>query len=224
MPCHSTFLLDYHSQLLALPDNPYPCDERVEVTVGKYPYVRFDLNDYSLPHSLVRKTVVVVASLDTVRILDGNRVVAEHRRSFDRDEQIEESAHIEDLTVAKRAAGVARRTDLLLRACPSSKELLSGVAERGLPLGRATSELMELLRTFGHKALEAAVAEAIRRQAPHPAAVRHILERERRSRGRSPARPLPLPNDARVKNLFVKPHDLKSYEMEEETDENGKEE
>ena len=211
-------------RLLALPDNPYPCEERVEVTVGKYPYVRFDLNDYSLPHSLVRKTVVVVASLDTVRILDGNRVVAEHRRSFDRGEQIEESAHIEDLTEAKRAAGVARRTDLLLRACPSSKELLSSVAERGLPLGRATRELMELLRTFGHKALEAAVVEAIRRQAPHPQAVRHILERERRSRGRSPARPLPLPDDARVKDLFVKPHDLKSYEMEEETDENGKEE
>lgn len=211
-------------KLLPLPENPYPCEDRVEVTVGKYPYVRFDLNDYSLPHTLVRKTVVVVASLDTVRILDGNRVVAEHRRSFDRDEQIEESTHIENLVDAKRAAGVARRTDLLLRASPSSKELLAGVAERGLPLGRATRELMELLRTFGHKDLEAAVVEAIGRQAPHPAAVRHILERNRRSRGRSPARPLPLPDDPRVKNLFVKPHDLKSYEMEEDIDENDKKE
>ena len=211
-------------RLLPLPDNPYPCEERVEVTVGKYPYVRFDLNDYSLPHSLVRRTVVVIASLDTVRILDGNRVVAKHDRSFDRDEQIEESSHIEDLTEAKRAAGVARRTDLLLRASPSSKELLANVAERGLPLGQATRELMELLRTFGHKALEAAVVEAVSRQAPHPQAVRHILERNRRSRGRSPARPLALPDDPRVKNLFVKPHDLKSYEMEEDIDENDKKE
>ena len=30
--------------LIALPDNPYPTDEQVEVRVGKTPYVRFDLN------------------------------------------------------------------------------------------------------------------------------------------------------------------------------------
>ena len=36
------------SRLLALPANPYPTDERLAVTVGKTPYVRFDLNDYSV--------------------------------------------------------------------------------------------------------------------------------------------------------------------------------
>lgn len=35
--------------LIALPDNPFPTDERIEVSVGKTPYVRFDLNDYSVP-------------------------------------------------------------------------------------------------------------------------------------------------------------------------------
>ena len=66
-------------KLLPLPDNPYPCEERCEVTVGKTPYVRFDRNDYSVPHKLVRKTLVVTTSVDTVRILDGNQVVAQHR-------------------------------------------------------------------------------------------------------------------------------------------------
>ena len=33
------------AHLLALPDNPFPCEERVEVAVGKTPYVRFDAND-----------------------------------------------------------------------------------------------------------------------------------------------------------------------------------
>jgi len=36
-------------QLMRLPDNPPPVHERVEVRVGKTPYVRFDLNDYSCP-------------------------------------------------------------------------------------------------------------------------------------------------------------------------------
>ena len=36
------------ARLLPLPDNPAPLLEHVAVTVGKTPYVRFDLNDYSV--------------------------------------------------------------------------------------------------------------------------------------------------------------------------------
>src|SRR5271167_3422261 len=35
-------------RLLALPDNPAPLLERLAVSVGKTPYLRFDLNDYSI--------------------------------------------------------------------------------------------------------------------------------------------------------------------------------
>ena len=45
-------------RLLALPDNPAPLLERVTVSVGKTPYVRFDLNDYSIPHTHVRRGAV----------------------------------------------------------------------------------------------------------------------------------------------------------------------
>ena len=43
------------ARLLALPDNPAPLLEHVAVAVGKTPYVRFDLNDYSVPHTHVRR-------------------------------------------------------------------------------------------------------------------------------------------------------------------------
>jgi Mu transposase-like protein len=36
-------------QLLPLPENPYPVEEQLAVKVGKTPYVRFDLNDYTVP-------------------------------------------------------------------------------------------------------------------------------------------------------------------------------
>ncbi len=70
--------------LLALPDNPFPCEERVEVSVRKTPYARFDWNDYTIPHDHVNRTLTVLATLDTVRILDGPDVIATHPRSFDR--------------------------------------------------------------------------------------------------------------------------------------------
>jgi hypothetical protein len=69
------------SALLALLEIEFPTDERQPVQVGKTPYVRFDGNDYSVPHTRVCRTLVVVADPRTVRILDGPEVVASHPRS-----------------------------------------------------------------------------------------------------------------------------------------------
>ena len=89
-------------RLLTLPDNPFPSEERIVVRVHKTPYARFDWNDYSIPHTHVRRTLEVLATPDTVRILDAGAVIAMHPRSYDRDEQIEDPPHIKDLADQKR--------------------------------------------------------------------------------------------------------------------------
>ncbi|EQD26726.1 transposase, partial [mine drainage metagenome] len=78
------------AHLLALPDEPFPAAERVIVHAHKTPYVRFDLNDYSVPHTHVRRTLEVLATVETVRVTDGSTVIATHPRSYDRGAQIEE--------------------------------------------------------------------------------------------------------------------------------------
>jgi hypothetical protein len=198
--------------LLPLPPAPFPTDERRERTVGKTPYVRFDHNDYSVPHELARQTVVVMASLDTVRILDRGQVVAEHRRCFDRRRQIEDPAHIERLVEHKRQARAHRGLDRLAAAAPASRELLTRMAQRGANLGTATARLLVLLEEFGAARLEQAIREAIEKDIPHHHAVRQILERKRRAEGRSPTLPVELPDDPRVRELTVRPHTLESYD------------
>jgi hypothetical protein len=64
------------NHLLALPENPYPTDEQVTVKINKTPYARFDLNDYSVPHDYVQRTLTVVADLQQVRIMNGREVLA----------------------------------------------------------------------------------------------------------------------------------------------------
>ena len=68
-------------RLLVLPEQAYPLLEQVAVKVFKTPYVRFDLNDYSVPHTHVQRTLTVLADLGEVRITDGQRVLACHPRS-----------------------------------------------------------------------------------------------------------------------------------------------
>jgi transposase len=204
-------------KLLALPDNPYPCDERVEVKVGKTPYVRFDLNDYSVPHTHVRRTLVVHASLTDVRVLEGAEELAVHPRTYDRGQQIEDPAHVEALIERKREAREHRGMDRLAHAVPRSRELMCRLAERGHNLGSATISLLRLLDHYGAAELDEAIAETLDKDAPHHRSVRLVLERRRRERGCPPPVAVTLPDDPRVRELSVRPHDLSTYDPAQES-------
>jgi len=204
------------NHLLPLPDWPFVTDEHIEVSIRKTPYARFDGNDYSVPHTKVQRTLLVVASLEQVRILDGSEVVASHPRSFGRGDVVEDQAHIQALLAAKRHARQHRATDRLGHAAPSSGPMLVALAERGANLGSATAALLRLLDAFGAVELEAAVVEALATDAPHPHAVRLILDRRRRERGQPPPLAIHLPDDPRVRDLLVRPHRLDDYDPSRE--------
>src|SRR5215472_15059679 len=114
---------DEAPRLLALPGNPAPLLQRVAVSVGKTPYVRFDRNDYSVPHTHVRRILTVLADPHEVRIADGADILARHRRSYDKGAQIEDPAHIQRLVDDKRAARQHSANDRLAQAAPASQTL-----------------------------------------------------------------------------------------------------
>jgi len=199
--------------LLGLPDTPYPTNEQVAVKIGKTPYARFDLNDYSVPHDYVQQTLTVLADLTQVRILNGQEVVATHIRSLDKGAQIENPNHIAALAEHKHHASQHRNTDRLHQAVPQSRELLALAAERGEPLGRIANTLLNLLDRYGITELQAAVAEALQRGVPHPNAVRHALERRREQRDEPPPVAIVLPNHVQQRDTVIQPHGLDTYDQ-----------
>ena len=201
------------SRLLVLPENPFPTEERIEVSVGKTPYARFDLNDYTVPHTHVRRTLTVLATLDTVRILDGPLLIATHPRSFDRSAQIEDPAHIQTLVAHKRSARVHSAQDRLHHAAPSAKPLFLRAAERGAHLGVLTRGLLQLLDSHGAPALEAAIVAALAEDAAHLGAVRHFIDRHAHARGQAPPIAVVLPADPRLHTINVRPHALCDYDQ-----------
>lgn len=200
-------------QLLALPDNPFPAEERIAVDVSKTPYARFDWNDYSVPHTHVQRTLTVLATLDTVRILDGLEVIATHPRSFDRGAQIEDPAHIAALVAHKRAARGHRAQDRLHHAAPSATTLFVRAAERGVHLGVLTRGLLQLLDSHGAQALQAAIAAALAEDTAHLGAVRHFIDHHAHARGQQPPIAVPLPKDPRLQHLSVQAQPLSDYEQ-----------
>jgi len=196
--------------LISLPDNPFDTRERVEVRARKTPYIRFDLNDYSIPHQQVQKTLSVNADLNSVRILDGDELIAEHPRHFGKGEQIECEAHINALWLAKTHAKLHRGQDRLSQASAHIPELLQQSIERGHMLKTTVRLLNECLDHYGRDEFHHAIEEAIKQQSPYPQAVQQILERRRDEKHQPPPITVALPD--KVKHVTVKTANVADYD------------
>jgi transposase len=198
--------------LMPLPENRYLCESLHTVRSGKTPYVRFDLNDYSIPFELVRKPLTLLCAEKEVRILDAGREVARHPRSYDRGETVEDERHISALVEAKRSARQSRGMTRLFQAVPQAKALLERVVERGQNLTLATRQLEGMLDDYGAKEMELAIAQINERELSAPSAVAQILEQERRKQRMKPPVKVTITNDPRVRDLHVRPHRLEQYD------------
>ncbi len=207
--------LEEQAHLLPLPAEPFPCHETVIAQLRRSPYARFDANRYSVPHDRIQRPVTLLADLEKVRIFDRQELITEHARCWGKQQILEHPEHLAKLWKSKRQARVHRGQDRLLRAVPQAEELLSELARRQRHLATAVTRLLRLLEAFGAEELHAAVAEALEKGSPHPETVRLILDRRRQQRHAKPPIAIELPDDPRVRNLVVTPHDLADYDPEE---------
>lgn len=199
-------------RLLALPEQPYPIQESESVRVGKTPYVRFDLNDYSVPHQYVNKTLSVWASLNEITITHEAKIVAKHPRSYDKARQIEEPKHIEDLSAQKKKARCHRGQHRLTQALSQGHVFLEQAAQKGYVLRGIVKDLIQLLEDYGAADLDEAMKEALMKDVAHPNAVRINLQRLLDERNQAPPISLDCSKDKRVRDLVIKPHALTDYD------------
>lgn len=205
------FVMELPSMLL-LPETPFPVYERKKVHVGKTPYVRFCGNDYSVPHQFVRRTVLVEATLQRVRIVDGIKVIAEHPRCWEKSKQIEDPAHIDGLTVEKRNASKSRGMNRILNVTPSAQAFFKLAGERGHNMGRLTQLLVHLLDLYGASELEAALSEVLASGNVHSQAVQRALERRRSAKKLPPPVTLRFLKNPVVDEISVTAKPLATYD------------
>jgi transposase len=198
------------SRLLPQPLHPFSTDLIVPVHSAKTIYVRFDLNDYSIPPEAVGRPLTLVASDTLVRILDGSAEIARHHRSYDRHQEILEPAHQEALRKAKRKAFDATPGGRLAQAVPESKTLLDLAFSQGESAGSQTAQLLKLLDLYGAAALRNATREALERNTPRASSVAFLLRRQLRST--SPRLAVDLSRHPEAQSIDVRPHDLETYD------------
>ncbi len=202
--------LQEQESLLTLPDNPFDTREVQPVRARKTPYIRFDLNDYSIPHNKVGKPLTVSACRKTIRIVDSNEQIAEHPRSFGKGEQIELEAHINALWAQKSHAKLHRGQDRLSHASEHVPAFLQQSIERGHVLKTTVKQLNQLLDDYGRDELHFALTEVLKEQSPYVEAVQQVLERRRDEKHQPP--PIAVAVPEKVKHYSIKPARLKHYD------------
>ncbi len=205
-------LAEEQPRLLPLPEHPFHTDVMRTVSARKQPYVHFDRNSYSIPHTHAHRPLTLLASPTTVRVLAGTEEVARHARSYDTGDVVEQEAHVAGLVAATRQENPSSARDRLRLAVPAAATLLERLATRGESLRSHVARLLTLLDDYGPQELAAAIDRALERDALGAGAIAHILETRRRQRGLKPPIPMALPDRPGVRDLDVTPHRLETYD------------
>jgi transposase len=200
------------THLLPPPAHPFSTDLIRTVRSGKTPYVRFDLNDYSIPPQVVGRPLTLVASPTTVRLLDGSTEIARHRRSYDRHQRMEDPAHIQILLEQRRKALGSSTGGRLGALAPDSQPFLEAAFRQGESAARLTRQLLGLLDDYGPAELGAALREALERNTPRVSSVAFILARRHRQQKRRVPLPVQLSRRPDLEDLAVQTEPLEAYD------------
>ncbi len=173
-------LTEERAALLPLPGEAFVA-ARVEPTwADSLSLVRFDTNDYSVPTQFAHHRVTAIGTVDTVRIVVGESVVATHRRRWGREGVFYEPVHY--LALLERKPGAF---DFAAPLAGWELPVCFGVlrrrleAEFGTPGTRPFIKVLRLLEHAGLAELTRAVEAALELGVADADAVRLILEHRR---------------------------------------------
>ena len=178
--------------LRPLPAIPFDSDEVVPVIVSPHARVAFDGNHYSAPPQWVAQTLSVRANRDAVRLLHEGRVVAEHVRSYERNQVLVLPEHrLAAQTLRQRPRQQALERDFDAWG-PEARAFHLGLDRRPVKTAVHLRRLLQLAQVYGRTEVLAAISRAVALATYDAASVENLLLAERRRR-QLPTPTIPTP-------------------------------
>jgi len=170
------------AQMRPLPAAPFPYAKSVAVKVNNLSLVTFATNRYSVPVSHAHEALTLRASAQWVEISNGREVIARHRRSWEREQDILEPQHYLPLLARRpRAFAHAKAIRAWRPHWPEVFEVVYKRLQAENKPAEATRQFIELLLLGAgqsEKKLAAALEEALAYGCLQAACVRELLRRQ----------------------------------------------
>lgn len=168
-------LFEERPHLLPLRPEPYDTDDVVSCLVHSDHRVRFHGSTYTVPFTLVGKTLTVRADEKTVTIFYGDKRVARHERSYRARQDIRNPSHEEGLIEIKPGAREGAALEAVQSLGPNAMAYLDVLRAGSRSLKREIAELGVLKTVHGAHALEAALGTALKKGVVGVANVERLL-------------------------------------------------
>jgi transposase len=202
-------LREDQAAFLPLPKQPIEA-RRVETgTANSESLVRFDTNDYSVPVQFAHRKLIVVATVEEVRLVYEDRMVAKHARCWDREKIFFEPIHYLAL-LERKPGGFDYARPLENWQLPDCFALLRRRLEAADPRHgtRSYIRVLRLLEKFSLPQLTAAVEYALDIDVIDADSIRTILEH----RSDQPVELFPLDGRPHLAHVRVETTDVSSYQ------------
>lgn len=202
-------LREEREQFLPIPPQPFEPRHVDQAAADSLSLVRFDRNSYSVPTQYAHRQITVVATVDEVRLIFEDRLIARHRRCWDKAQFLYEPVHYLAL-LERKPGGLDFAKPLEGWDLPVCLGILRRrlEAEFGGPGTREFIKILRLLERHPLSALKQAVEQALEIGANSADAVRLILE----YRQEQPVGLFSLDGRPHLKWVRVEPTDVTAYQ------------
>jgi transposase len=174
----ATLLAEDRAAMLSIPVKRFEARRVAEVAADSLSLVRFDTNAYSVPTKYAHRTLTVIGTVDEVRIVFEDRLVARHSRCWDREQSLFDPIHYLAL-LERKPGGFDFARPLEQWELPDCFGVLRRRLEADGSKGFGTRGFIQVLRLLEHFSLAQltdAVESALAIDVIDPDSIRLILD------------------------------------------------
>ena len=198
--------------LRALPPVPFDTDEILSTEDTSHARVRYDGNRYSVPPTLVGKTVMLRANASELRVLYQGEVMACHGRCYEKGQVVVQAEHRLAALKARRR-GQARQLEEEFDALGSeAREFHLKLMEMPVKTTVHLRRLLTLVRLYGRDDVLAAIRQALAYQTYDAAYVETLVHQERRRRELPSPMPLAPKRQELIEDIRLEEPDPGHYD------------
>ncbi len=206
----ATLLIEDQAAFLPLPSRPFEARRLTQVAADSLSLIRFDTNSYSVPTRYAHRRLTVIATVDEVRVVHEDRLVARHERCWDHKQFRFDPLHYLEL-LERKPGGFDYARPLEHWKLPDCFGLLRRRLEAADTTGYGTQafiRVLRLLETFSLAQLADAVDYALDIDVIDPESIRLIVEH----RTERPVDLFRLDGRPHLQTVRVRPTDVSAYQ------------
>ena len=198
--------------LLALPEVAPVLPRKLVTKADRYGFVHFERNLYSVPAAAASLQLTLWIYEEEIWIASGKDELARHRRSYDAGEQVAKKEHRDEINSYTSKPRISHFVARLSEELPGLQPLMRQWIEFHLDTKSLVTFISKAKDLHGSDLIQKVIQRAFETRASRVQDLARFLCELLQDTGTAPTISLRLPDNAEVRDLFIKSHDLDTYD------------